>query len=186
MENDFERKIPIGSKPKKLYGLAKVHRDQVFLRPVSVNSWHTKILLCEEPWKITEIIHSKNVFTRFMSNVKCATKLVAFAAIIDCNQLNFYQSNEIFKLITILLKNEYHLNLFKKKNYKFFLCLKELVYISNLQENIKAKFCSFNILLHIRLFTATVVIAISIKIFTLTSKAASIFKIFSTLEIFLL
>ena len=32
--NDFEKLIPVGSKPGKLYGMAKVHMDQVPLRPV--------------------------------------------------------------------------------------------------------------------------------------------------------
>ena len=32
--NDFEKLIPVGSKPEKLYGMANVHKDQVPLRPV--------------------------------------------------------------------------------------------------------------------------------------------------------
>ena len=32
--NDFEKLIPVGSKPGKLYGMAKVHKNQVPLRPV--------------------------------------------------------------------------------------------------------------------------------------------------------
>ena len=32
--NDFEKLIPVSSKPRKLYGMAKVLKDQVPLRPV--------------------------------------------------------------------------------------------------------------------------------------------------------
>ena len=32
--NDFEKLIPVGSEPGKLYGMAKLHKDEVPLRPV--------------------------------------------------------------------------------------------------------------------------------------------------------